>query len=219
MTSDRDAADTIKGGPGRDHVASDDGDDVREAEMRGFLRGPVPFRRRLVIMRWIEVRRRTIPIALLPLLIVALVHPASAGTGVDGDDVPNDRVDIAKVTVRADEERNGTRIFVLAVRTYRGFRLRACRCVFAVLLDGRGDARPDLVVVTRGRTDGPRLVGVARVDEGFRHTVVVHKDRWRRFRLRIPRDWLSPTRAVWFRATARADGTTDRAPDRGRYRA
>ena len=165
------------------------------------------------------MRRRTILIALLPLLIVALVHPASAGTGADGDDVPNDRFDIAKVTVRADEERNGTRIFVVAVRTYRGFRLRGCLCVFAVLLDGRGDARPDIAVLTRGRTDGPRLVGVARGDEGFRQTVVVHKDRWRRFRLRIPRDWLSPTRAVWFRATARADGTTDRAPDRGRYRA
>ena len=63
-------------------------------------------------------------------------HPASAGTGVDGNDVPNDRFDIAKVTVRADEERNGTRIFVIAVQTYRGFRLRGCRCVFAVMLDG-----------------------------------------------------------------------------------
>lgn len=170
-------------------------------------------------MRWIDVRRRTIPIALVPLLMLALGHPASAGTGVDGNDVPNDRFDIAKVTVRADEERNGTRIFVIAVRTYRGFRLRGCDCVFAVVLDGRGDSRPDLTVVTRGRTDGSRLVGVARGDEGFRHTVVVHKDRWRRFRLRIPRDWLSPTRVVWFRATARVDGTIDRAPDGGRYRA
>lgn len=172
-----------------------------------------------MIMRWMGVQRRTIPIALVPLLIVALGHPASAGTGVDGNDVPNDRFDIAKVTVGADEERNGTRIFVIAVQTYRGFRLRGCRCVFAVMLDGRGDARSDLAVVTRGRTDGSRLVGIARDGEGFRHAVVVHKERWRRFRLRIPRDWLSPTRAVWFRATARADGTTDRAPDGGRYRA
>jgi hypothetical protein len=158
-------------------------------------------------------------VALIPLLVVAFVLPASAGTGVDGNDVPNDRFDIAKVTVRADEERNDTRIFVIAVQTYRGFRLRGSDCVFAVVLDGRGDSRSDLTVVTRGRTDGSRLVGVVRGDERFRHAVVVHKDRWRRFRLRIPRDWLSPTRAVWFRATARADGTTDRAPDRGRYRA
>ena len=163
--------------------------------------------------------RRTILIALVPLLMVAIVHPASAGTVVDGNDVPNDRFDIAKVTVRADEERNGVRIFVIAVQTYRGFRMRGCGCVFAVVLDGRGDSRPDLTVVTRGRTDGRRLMGVARNGEGFRHTVVVHKDEWRRFRLRIPRDWLSPTRAVWFRATARANGTTDRAPDGGRHRA
>ena len=54
--------------------------------------------------------RRTILIALVPLLMVAIVHPASAGTVVDGNDVPNDRFDIAKVTVRADEERNGVRI-------------------------------------------------------------------------------------------------------------
>ena len=166
-----------------------------------------------------HARRGTILIALVPLLMGTLMHPASAGTGVDGNDVPGDRFDIAKVTVRADQERNGVRIIVIALRTYRGFRLRDCGCVFAVMLDGRGDRRPDLTVVTRGRTDGTRLVGVARNGDGFRHTVVVHKDEWRRFRLRIPRDWLSPTRAVWFHATARADGTTDRAPDGGRYRA
>ena len=85
---------------------------------------------------------------------------------------------------------------MIAVQTYRGFRMRGCGCVFAVVLDGRGDSRPDLTVVTRGRTDGRRLMGVARNGEGFRHTVVVHKDEWRRFRLRIPRDWLSPTRAA-----------------------
>ena len=163
--------------------------------------------------------RRTAGVLASVIVMLVPIHPAVAGSGSDPDDVPGDRFDLAWVSVRATEEQNGVRTYVLAVKTYRGFRLRDCGCVFAIMLDGRGDGRADLAVVTRGRTDGPRVVGVARhLRDEFIHTVVVHKSGWRRFRVTIPREWLSPTRAVRFRATARAHGTTDRAPNAGRYR-
>ena len=162
-------------------------------------------------------RARTVgTVALAVALVIA--QPASAGSGRDPNDVPGDRYDIAWVSVRATREPNGVAIFRIALRTYRGFRLRDCDCVFAWILDGRGDGRGDLVIVTRGRSDGPRIVGIARrPGDGFAHEVVVHKDGWRRIRVVIPRDWLEPTGAVRFRATSRADGTTDRAPNAGRY--
>jgi hypothetical protein len=165
-----------------------------------------------------RANRRTISTAAVLLLALALPRQASAGSGRDPNDARGDRFDIALVSVRTGEEPSGVAVYAIRLRTYRGFRLRDCGCVFAVVLDGRGDRRGDLAVVIRGRTDGPRLIGQARQLRGeFRHVVVVHKDAWRSFRIVIPRDWLSPTRAVRFRATARADGTADRAPNAGRY--
>jgi hypothetical protein len=163
------------------------------------------------------VRFVAVVVAVAGVLTVAPVA-AGAASGTDPRDARHASFDISKTFVRPKTETNGVRVLAIGVRTYHSFRLRDRVGSFSILIDSRGDERPDLLVRIRGSRRGGAVGWVRSLRDSFEHFVVVHKDTPKQARVVIPRDWAEPNKPIRWYATAWVGSTVnDRAPDRGTY--
>jgi hypothetical protein len=165
----------------------------------------------------LAVRLVAVFVAGVGVLTVAPVA-AGAASGTDPRDARHASFDIAKTFVRPKTEPNGVRVLAIGVRTYHSFRLRDRVGSFSIVIDSRGNDRPDLLVRIRGSRGGGAVGLVRSLRSSFEHSVVVHKDSPKQARVVIPRDWAEPNKPIRWHAMAWVGATVnDRAPDRGTY--